>query len=354
MEDEKKLNENSEDKPLEENKKEEKKETHSENKEHVHKEHPKEHTHNEHKEAHKDNTEKKESDSVNLNLWKIATAILAIIVVVMLINSSATGNATLDNPEDVGQEVVGYVTTLSGGQAIPTLKEVTTENGLYKVTLDLGVLGESELYVSPDRKLLLTGIPIDELENTENLEDTEVETQEVRDNIVLEATLDDHVLGQEDAKVTIIEYSDFECPFCGTLNKDTISKIKEQYIDSGQVKIVFRHFPLEFHENAQKSAEASECAAEQGKFWEYHDVLFDNQDNLNIENLKEYASDLSLDTEKFNECLDSGKYESKVLSHISEGIQLGITGTPTSYINGQVLSGAQPFESFDEIIKNYL
>src|SRR3989344_4508365 len=123
-------------------------------------------------------------------------------------------------------------------------------------------------------------------------------------------------LGKDDAPVTVIEFSDFQCPFCARFREETFYQIKTNYIDTGKVKFVYRDFPLSsIHPMAEKGAEAAECANEQGKFWEYHDVLFDKQDEwttVGVTKLKDYAKELSLDTDKFNKCLDDAKYASEV------------------------------------------
>jgi hypothetical protein len=123
-------------------------------------------------------------------------------------------------------------------------------------------------------------------------------------------------------------------------------------MDSYPNKIVvyFRDFPLAFHENAQKAAEAAECAGEQGKYWEMHDKLFANQQSLDVASLTKYASDLELDTVAFNTCLDSGAMSAEVQKDIADGKAAGVEGTPTAFINGEILVGAQPFESFKKII----
>jgi len=162
---------------------------------------------------------------------------------------------------------------------------------------------------------------------------------------------DDPVKGDKDAPVTIIEFSDYECAFCGRYSAQTYHEIIEKYVDTGKAKYVFRDFPLGFHQNAQKAAEASECADDQGKFWEYHDILFLNQGALSINDLKGYASDLSLDTSKFDSCLDSGKYASEVRKDLADGGKAGISGTPSFIINGQKLVGAQPFSAFEQAIE---
>lgn len=165
---------------------------------------------------------------------------------------------------------------------------------------------------------------------------------------------DDPVKGSEDASVTIIEFSDFQCPFCGRFYTQALPQIEKNYIETGKVKLVYRDYPLGFHENAQKAAEASECADEQGKFWEYHDKLFENQGALDVDSLKQYADDLGLDTAEFNGCLDSDKMASEVQADFNDGRSYGVSGTPTFFVNGFKLVGAQPYSAFEQAIEQEL
>jgi len=165
---------------------------------------------------------------------------------------------------------------------------------------------------------------------------------------------DDPIKGDKNAKVTIIEFSDFQCPFCGKFYSQTLPLIEENYIKTGKVKLVYRDFPLSFHQNAQKAAEAAECADEQGKFWEYHNTIYDNQNTLDINNLKQYAANLNLDTSKFESCLDSGKMTSEVQKDFKDGQSYGVEGTPAFFINGIPLSGAQPYQVFEQVIESQL
>ena len=123
---------------------------------------------------------------------------------------------------------------------------------------------------------------------------------------------DDAVLGDSNAPVTIIEFSDYECPYCRKFWADTMPQIKEKYINTGKVKFVYRDFPLSSHKDAQKAAEATECAEKQGKFWEMQDKIFENQSAIAVGDLKKYAVDLGLDVSSFNKCLDSGEYKDEV------------------------------------------
>jgi len=161
---------------------------------------------------------------------------------------------------------------------------------------------------------------------------------------------DDPAKGPEDAPVTIIEFSDFQCPYCGGFATETLPQILQNYGD--RVRFVFRDFPLiSMHANALKAAEASECADDQGKFWEYHDLLFKNQTALDVDSLKGYAASLGLDTAAFNECLDSDKYTEEVGKDLQDGQAAGVQGTPSFFINGLPVRGAMPYASFQAAIE---
>jgi protein-disulfide isomerase len=157
--------------------------------------------------------------------------------------------------------------------------------------------------------------------------------------------------GPDSAAVTIVEFSDFECPYCSRV-VPTLDQIKEKYGDN--VQIAFRHFPLAFHQNAQKASEASMCAADQGKFWEMHDLMFAEQKQLAVDQLKEKATRIGLDAAAFNECLDSDKYAQQVQDDMQAGVLAGVSGTPAMFINGRFVNGAQPYETIAEIVDEEL
>ncbi len=162
----------------------------------------------------------------------------------------------------------------------------------------------------------------------------------------------DPSLGRASAPVTLIEFSDFQCPFCQRV-APTIKKIRDTYGD--KVRIVWKDFPLtQIHPQAFKAGEAAHCAGDQGKYWEYHDRLFANQGQLQPEELKQHAAALGLDAAAFNACLDSSKYGERVRDGVAQGTRLGVNSTPTIYINGRVLSGAQPYEAFVSVIDEEL
>ncbi|MBI3183584.1 MAG: thioredoxin domain-containing protein [Myxococcales bacterium] len=162
---------------------------------------------------------------------------------------------------------------------------------------------------------------------------------------------DSPVKGPKAAKVTIVEWSDFECPFCSRV-VPTLKQIQEKY--GNDVRFVFRHQPLPFHSSAKLAAEASMAAHEQGKFWPYHDKLFENQRALDRASLERYAQELGLDVGKFKAALDSGKFRAKVEADSSAGNAVGANGTPTFFVNGREFVGAQPFEAFRGVIDEEL
>lgn len=147
-------------------------------------------------------------------------------------------------------------------------------------------------------------------------------------------TADTHVKGQASASATLVEFSDFQCPACGAFHP-IVKQLELKY--KNELKVAYRHFPLPQHTYAQKAAEAAEAAGEQGKFWEMHDAMFENQEHLTADDLKKYAKDLGLDTEKFNQALDSGKFANRVKEDITLGNKIGINATPTFYLNGKKL-----------------
>lgn len=158
--------------------------------------------------------------------------------------------------------------------------------------------------------------------------------------------------GPSDAAVSIVEFSDFECPYCSTLYP-TLKLIESNYGD--QIRVVYRQFPLTtIHPNAQKAAEASLCAHDQQKFWELHDAMFQDPKNLSVNALKTKAVALQLDSAAFNSCLDSGKHVDAVKKDIFDGVKAGVTGTPALFINGRFLNGAQPYSEIARVIDEEL
>lgn len=163
---------------------------------------------------------------------------------------------------------------------------------------------------------------------------------------------DDPAKGPATAPVTIVEFSDFQCPYCGRVT-GTLKQVEDKYGD--KLRVIFRDFPLvQIHNNAAKAAEAASCANEQGKFWQMHDKMFGDQTKLAVEGLKQSATEIGLDAAAFNQCLDSGKYAAEWQKDVDEGSSYGVTGTPAFFINGRLLSGAQPLEAFTTVIDEEL
>jgi len=173
----------------------------------------------------------------------------------------------------------------------------------------------------------------------------------------------DPIIGNPDAPITIIEFSDFQCPFCARFHSQTLPLILDEYIEQGIVKLVFRDFPIQsIHPNALPASIAAECANEQGKFKEMHDMLFDNQNEWNkqdtvdaLSSFSKYATNIQLEQETFDSCLTNGKYIEEIKKDLDDGRNYGVSGTPGFFVgNDQIgyveLKGAQPFESFKKII----
>jgi protein-disulfide isomerase len=175
------------------------------------------------------------------------------------------------------------------------------------------------------------------------------------------------VLGEKTARVTMVEFSDYQCPFCGNFATTTFNPLVDEYVKSGKVLYVLRNFPLEgMHPLAEKAAEAAECMGDQGKYWEAHERLFNNQKAIDARELPAHALFLGLDLPKFQQCLDSGTYTSKVKADIAEGMKLNVRGTPTFFFGYmdpkdpkrmlavELLSGAQPIQMFKDVIERLL
>ncbi len=163
--------------------------------------------------------------------------------------------------------------------------------------------------------------------------------------------------GSIDAPVTIVEFTDFQCPFCARFHINTFPQIDSEYIKTGKVRFVVRDFPLRFHENARSAAMATECLREQKGdklYFDYIDTIYKNQNNLSNENLKLLADALSVNSSQFSECLETEKYSEEIDKDYADGQFYGVSGAPAFFINEHLVSGAQPFSVFKEIIDGAL
>ena len=214
---------------------------------------------------------------------------------------------------------------------------VSEENGFYIFELEFSkdgqIIGYDTVYVTKDGRSLFIG--------RFNL--TESEKKESQVGIDIE---DEPWIGDQNATITIIEFSGYDCPYCAKFALETLPKILRNF----SVKVVFKDFPVH---GEVKAHEAANCAREQGKYWEYHEILFKKQAEWRKNESKfiEYAKELGLNLSEFEACLDSGKYREEVLEDKEEGIKLGVRGTPTFFINGKMIAGAKPYEEFEKILK---
>lgn len=172
-----------------------------------------------------------------------------------------------------------------------------------------------------------------------------------------------HFVGRADAELAIVEFSDYECPFCKRHAKQTMPLLKDKYIATGKLKYVYVDYPLPSHARAKSAAVAANCAGEEGMYWEMHDRLFDSQNALNKQKYTELAASLKLDPEKFARCLDSPQHAAKIDRNLAWGESLGVQGTPAFFIgrlhdgtvtNVKALSGALPFSSFERVLDSML
>ncbi len=217
---------------------------------------------------------------------------------------------------------------------------------VYKVRVEFyndgGILQSQDMFLTANGSLLFT--------NQIDLTKLSEEQKEERINASAD---DDPYRGAEDAKVVIIEFSDYTCPYCAKFATEVEPKILENYGD--KVKIVFRNFPVH-GETAYFAAEAANCAGERGKYWEMHDMLFENQREWIGNNSKvyDYAQQLGLNVDEFKACVESGKYREEVEKDLQDGISYGVTGTPTFFINGKMVVGYRTYEQFAALIEEEL
>jgi protein-disulfide isomerase len=285
------------------------------------------------------------------NPWKgaaILFGILTIILVVLQVNGGGEVTGNVISGEEAGQQIVDYLNKVTPG-GIEFISSDDIGN-LYEVTVSFE--GQNiPIFVTKDGKYFAQAVaPLDDtlLPDDTGFVDDSIEPIEVSAD-------DDSVKGDINSPVEIIEFSDYQCPFCSRFYTDTLPQLEEEYIKTGKVKLIYRDFPLNsIHPQAQQAAEAAECAGEQNKYYEYHNILFENQHALDTVSLKQYALDLKLKTKEFNDCLDSQAMKEEVEKDLEDGISYGVTGTPAFFVNGKLLSGAQPFEAFKKIIDEEL
>jgi protein-disulfide isomerase len=208
--------------------------------------------------------------------------------------------------------------------------------------------GEIQPYLEGRRKLQARAMLVEELKAKSG---AAVKVMLDPPRYTVPTLADDPVRGNAAAPITIVEFSDYQCPFCARVNP-TLAKVREAYGD--RVKVVFKDFPLGNHPQAPKAAEAARCAGDQSKYWEMHDAMFANQRALDVPALKQTARAIGLNGTNFDQCLDSGKWAAAVRSGTELGEKMGVNSTPTLYVNGRALIGAVPFENFKALIDEEL
>jgi protein-disulfide isomerase len=283
------------------------------------------------------------------NPWFFTTVILAVVLGFMYFNDGGSVNAgNVVTSDQAANSVISFLNSnpsLSGGVSLVSVEET---GSFYQVTVSYE--GQPiPVYVTKDGNYLLGGEPVPLTEDgffddiPSNIEPIEVSAD------------DDAVLGDVNAPVEIIEFSDYQCPFCSRFWADTLPLVKENYIDTGKVKLIFRDFPLSnIHPEAQIAAEASECVRSFGgddAFWDFHDTMFENQRDLSEDKLVEWATEAGFDIQ---ECLDNGDFRQEVLDDFADGNLAGVTGTPSFVINGVPVSGAIPYDQFAALIDSAL
>lgn len=299
--------------------------------------------------------ENKENIKISkVRIWQLISGVLLLALIISLFTGVFKGNVTGEviSSSDAGNSLVKYLNAQTGGG----LSYISSKDigNLYEITVSYQ--GQNiPVYVTKDGEYFIQNIaPL----SGEVATDSPTAQANPRVDVDMETLIDDDAIkGNIDAPVTMVEFSDYECPFCGRHYSQTYSQIIKEYVDTGKVRLVYRDFPLDFHPNAQKAAEAAECFKEQKGdegYWKYHDRLFENQDSLSEVNYKKWAKELGADSSKFDTCLDSGKMASEVAKDLQDGQVAGISGTPGFIINGKLVSGAQPFSAFKQIIEQEL
>ena len=297
-------------------------------------------------------------NALRSNPWQLSTVVLALIVAVFIVTTlfgnGVTNGVTTGNviSEDVAaQKLLSFISAQGNGEA--TLVSTENTGSLYLVTVNYQ--GQDiPAFVTLDGSYLITDpIPLAGGSVPQPPAAGAAAPKEPVEVSIEGSPFE----GNASASVTFVEFSDYECPFCGRFYTDTYLSLKKEYIDTGKVKLVFKDFPLSFHPQAQKAAEAARCVREQKGdvgYFKMHSLLFEHQTELSVENEKKWAQTLGVNGQTFDSCLDSGKHAQAVQADASYGQTLGVSGTPTSFINGKEIVGAQPYSVVKQMIEDEL
>jgi protein-disulfide isomerase len=273
--------------------------------------------------------------------WQIISGILFLLLIASFFFGGNDGNVKgTISKEAASEKAIEFINTnmLQAGTTAQ-VKNIEEEKGLYKMTLDIGGR-EFDSYITKDGGVLFPSV-VDLTETLRSGQTPETQSRDIKIDTENSASK-----GADDAKVLMIEYSSFSCSFCNKV-RATIDQILTNYPDD--VKLIYKHFNRGGTDS--QTAQATECAGEQEKFWEMHDLIFDKGSRGDLVG---YAQDIGIDVDKFSECLNSGKYSAKVTADTNEARSFGISGTPGFIINGKLVSGAQPFSVFQQVIETEL
>lgn len=255
----------------------------------------------------------------NSNIIMIVISLVQIVLLLIIIILLISGNSTQSNPEGNSQDMSEKIDSMN--------KKVNAIDNFFRQNVD-GYDSEGSLGNNGGS-------------NTENTEPVEISIE------------NEPMLGEPNAPITIVEFSDYECPFCKRFYDEAYQQIKQEYIDTGKAKLVFKDFALSFHQMAKPAAAAANCVFEQlgdEKYFEMHDKIFENQNSLSEANLKTWALELGVDETQYDSCIVDPEILSEIDEDLAEGSANGVSGTPSFFIDGELLVGAQPFSAFKNII----
>lgn len=281
------------------------------------------------------------------NPWMVATIVLAVVLIVVLF--MRPGMSSSVNEQTAGTKLVDYLNQQVQGGGV-TLKDVSQEKGLFKVSVDYQGTAYP-FYVTLDGSSYIST-----LSSFDGTGSTDTQTPSGPVEIDPAKIANAPVKGQATAPITIIEFSDYQCPFCERFYSDALPQIVTEYIDTGKAKLVYMNFPLSFHPEAEPAARAALCfekvkGGSDGAYYDYHNKLFENQVSLSEANYKKWARDLGANGAQFDSCFDSGEFADVIQAEMTYGQSLGVTGTPGFFVNGIPLVGAQPFSAFKTVIE---
>jgi len=307
-------------------------------------------------ETSKKSTPLKKSETIEINFgkylsdirenpWIAATFVLGLVVIFLLISGTTGASIGTVTADEAAEKTIQYINSNPDFGVQVDLGSAETTGSYHRVLLNYQ--GQDvPVFTTLDGKFLFTAEPL----NLDGAVAGGAQPDAPVQRVDAVTDDDDPALGKADAPITIIEFSDYQCPFCAKFWSDTLPQIKEEYISKGLVRLVFRDFPLSIHPMAQPAAEAAECVRDAGNdklYFEYHDKIFANQGSLSEENLIKWANEVGVSIDK---CFESHKFKDEVEKDLADGESYGVTGTPGFFVNGVKLDGALPFEQFKQVI----